>query len=142
MRLVLGCVKLVLTVDLCGCCCRDRPWSVLQSVSVGGLQVVNSDRQFMYLLKKHGFDPTMLAKYPDQVFNMVSAPVKQGGSGLRDFAQDVKNAEKQSIVLGPNFGILDISHGQNMQFLTRNPISRSKLNKFYSQEGKHKKKLT
>ena len=33
------------------------------SVSVSGLSVVNSDRQFKMLLKKYGFDPTMLDKY-------------------------------------------------------------------------------
>ena len=88
------------------------------SVSVSGLQVVNSDRQFMYLLKKHGFDPTMLAKYPDQVFNMVSAPVQQGGSGLRDFAQDVKNAEKQGFMDG-KLGMIIDSTGSNFRKVRR-----------------------
>ena len=33
------------------------------NVSVSGLKSVNSDREFMFLLKKYGFDPTMLATY-------------------------------------------------------------------------------
>ena len=50
------------------------------SVSVGGLSVVNSDRQFMYLLKKFGFDPTKLARYPDQWFDEIQKSMEKGGS--------------------------------------------------------------
>jgi len=84
------------------------------TTSVGGLKVVNSDKQFMFLLNKYGFDPTMLAKYPDEVFNMVSAPTKSGGSGMRDFAQDVKDAEKQGFMNG-KLGMIIDSTGSNFQ---------------------------
>ena len=83
-----------------------------QTTSVTGLKVVNSDKQFMFLLNKYGFDPTMLAKYPDEVFNMVSAPTKSGGSGMRDFAQAVKNAEKEGFMDG-KLGMIIDSTGSN-----------------------------
>ena len=60
------------------------------NISVGGMKSVNSDKEFMMLLRKFDFDPTMLAAYertvPD-LFHHLSAPAKKGGSGLRDFAQ-------------------------------------------------------
>ena len=33
------------------------------------------------------------------------------------------------VIFGSNFGILDIPSSQNIQFLTRNPMFRSKINK-------------
>ena len=42
-------------------------------------------------------------------------------------------------VFGPGFGILDIPRWLYIQFLTRNPNFRSKISKFYSQEGKCRK---
>ena len=88
------------------------------SVSVSGLQVVNSDKQFMYLLRKHGFDPTQLATYPDKVFNHIAAPMKHGGSGLRDFAQDLRVIEKQGFMRG-KLGMIIDSTGSNFQKVKR-----------------------
>ena len=80
------------------------------NVSVGGLKSVNSDREYMFLLKKYGFDPTMLATYEKQnpdLFHHLSAPASQGGSGLRDFAQDLKKARMQGYMDGKLGMIID-----------------------------------
>jgi predicted kinase len=81
---------------------------------VGGLRTVNSDKQFMYLLNKYGFDPTQLARYPDDVFRELGAPKKVGGSGLRDLAQDLRVVEKQGYMNGKQGMIID-STGSNFQ---------------------------
>ena len=80
------------------------------SVSVSGLSVVNSDRQFKMLLKKYGFDPTMLKDYEEEdpdLFKHLSAPAKVGGSGLRDFAQALKDEEKKGYMAGKRGMIID-----------------------------------
>ena len=84
------------------------------NVSVSGLRVVNSDKQFMYLLKKYNFDPTELASYPDDVFKELGAPMKHGGTGLRDLAQDLRVVEKQGYMQGKQGMIID-STGSNFQ---------------------------
>jgi len=84
------------------------------NVSVSGLRVVNSDKQFMFLLKKYGFDPTELATYPDDVFTRLGSPMKHGGSGLRDFAQNLRTIEKQGYMSGKQGMIID-STGSNFQ---------------------------
>ena len=84
------------------------------NVSVGGLRTVNSDKQFMYMLKKYGFDPTQLAQYPDDVFKELGAPKKAGGTGLRDVAQELRVIEKQGYMQGKQGMIID-STGSNFQ---------------------------
>ena len=87
------------------------------SVSVSGLSVVNSDRQFKMLLKKYGFDPTMLKAYEDEapyLFKHLSAPATVGGSGLRDFAQALKDEEKKGYMQGKR-GMLIDSTGSNFK---------------------------
>ena len=84
------------------------------NVSVSGLRVVNSDKQFMYLLKKYGFDPTELATYPDDVFQHISAPMKHGGSGIRDFAQDLKRERMKGYMEG-KLGMVIDSTGSNFK---------------------------
>ena len=84
------------------------------SVSVGGLRTVNSDKQFMYMLKRYGFDPTQLAQYPDDVFKELGAPKKAGGTGLRDVAQELRVLEKQGYMSGKQGMIID-STGSNFQ---------------------------
>ena len=84
------------------------------NVSVGGLRTVNSDKQFMYMLKKYGFDPTQLAQYPDDVFKELGAPMKHGGTGLRDVAQELRVIEKQGYMSGKQGMIID-STGSNFQ---------------------------
>ena len=84
------------------------------NVSVSGLRVVNSDKQFMYMLRKYGFDPTQLAQYPDDVFKELGAPMKHGGTGLRDVAQELRVIEKQGYMSGKQGMIID-STGSNFQ---------------------------
>ena len=87
------------------------------SVSVSGLSIVNSDRQFKMLLKKYGFDPTMLKDYEEEdpdLFKHLSAPAKAGGSGLRDFAQALKDEERKGYMSGKQGMIID-STGSNFQ---------------------------
>ena len=84
------------------------------NVSVSGLRVVNSDKQFMYMLRKYGFDPTQLAQYPDDVFKELGAPKKAGGTGLRDVAQELRVIEKQGYMSGKQGMIID-STGSNFQ---------------------------
>ena len=44
------------------------------------------------------------------------------------------------VIFGSNFGTLDVSGWQNIQFWTRNPNFRSKISKFESQAGEIRKK--
>jgi len=91
------------------------------NVGVGGLKSVNSDKEFMFLLKKFGFDPTMLATYektdPD-LFQHLSAPAKAGGSGLRDFAQFLKGERKKGYMAG-KLGMVIDSTGSNFKKVQR-----------------------
>jgi len=91
------------------------------NVSVGGLKSVNSDREYMYLLKKYGFDPTMLATYEREnpyLFKHLSDPAEKGGSGLRDFAQDLKNHRKKGYMEG-KLGMVIDSTGSDFQKVKR-----------------------
>ena len=87
------------------------------NISVGGLKSVNSDKEFMHLLKKFDFDPTMLAAYertvPD-LFHHLSAPAKKGGSGLRDFAQDLSKQRMKGYMVGKKGMVID-STGSNFK---------------------------
>ena len=89
-----------------------------QSYSVGGLRTVNSDKEFMYLLKKYNFDPTELATYPDKAFDHIAAPQKVGGSGLRDLAQTLKTVEKEGYMNG-KLGMIIDSTASNFQKVKR-----------------------
>ena len=85
------------------------------NVSVGGLKSVNSDREYMFLLKKYGFDPTMLATYEKNIpdlFHHLSAPAKKGGSGLRDFAQELSKERMKGYMDGKKGMVID-STGSN-----------------------------
>ena len=87
------------------------------NVSVGGLKSVNSDREFMFLLKKYGFDPTMLATYEKKnpyLFKQLSDPAEKGGSGLRDFAQALKDERKKGYMAG-KLGMVIDSTGSNFK---------------------------
>jgi len=85
------------------------------TTSITGLKVVNSDKQFMHILTKFGFDPTQLAHYPDELFSQLSDPVGTGsGTGLRNFAQDIKNAERDGYMNG-KLGMIIDSTGSNFK---------------------------
>jgi len=85
------------------------------NISVGGLKSVNSDKEFMMLLNKYGFDPTMLAAYEKtdkDLFHHLSAPEKKGGSGLRDFAQELSKQRMKGYMVGKKGMVID-STGSN-----------------------------
>ena len=88
------------------------------NVSVSGLKSVNSDKEFMFLLKKYGFDPTELATYPDNTFQDLGAPISQGGSGLRDMAQDLKDQRQKGYMKG-KLGMVIDSTGSNFKKVQR-----------------------
>ena len=71
-----------------------------------------------YLLKKYNFDPTELASYPDDVFKELGAPMKHGGTGLRDLAQDLKNSRKKGYMEG-KLGMVIDSTGSNFKKVVR-----------------------
>ena len=85
------------------------------NISVGGLKSVNSDKEFMMLLRKFDFDPTMLATYEKtdkDLFHHLSAPAKKGGSGLRDFAQELSKQRMKGYMDGKKGMVID-STGSN-----------------------------
>ena len=87
------------------------------NISVGGLKSVNSDKEFMMLLNKYGFDPTMLATYErtdKDLFHHLSAPTKKGGSGLRDFAQELSKQRMKGYMVGKKGMVID-STGSNFK---------------------------
>ena len=87
------------------------------NIGISGLKSVNSDREFMFLLKKYGFDPTMLATYEKKnpyLFKQLSDPAEKGGSGLRDFAQALKDERKKGYMAG-KLGMVIDSTGSNFK---------------------------
>jgi len=90
----------------------------LGNIGISGLKSVNSDREYMFLLKKFGFDPTELASYPDDVFKDLGAPISKGGSGLRDMAQDLKKARMEGYMSG-KLGMVIDSTGSNFKKVQR-----------------------
>ena len=87
------------------------------NISVGGLKSVNSDKEFMMLLRKFDFDPTMLAAYEKtdkDLFHHLSAPEKKGGSGLRDFAQELSKERMKGYMDGKKGMVID-STGSNFK---------------------------
>jgi predicted kinase len=69
------------------------------NISVDGLKSVNTDTEFVFLLKKYGFDPKWLDQYPEGQFD-------QPG-GLRDLAKDLTKARKQGYMDGKLGMIID-----------------------------------
>jgi hypothetical protein len=72
----------------------------------------------MHILKKYGFDPTMLAQYPTSWFDRIGTATDMGGSGMRHFAQDVNRAEKSNYMDGKMGMIID-STGSNFKKVQR-----------------------
>jgi len=84
------------------------------TVTVGGLKVINSDKFFAHVLRKHGFHPEELATYPQETFDDFQLSIDKGGSGMRDFAQDLNKAEKERFMDG-KLGMIIDSTGSNFQ---------------------------
>ena len=69
------------------------------TTTIDGLKVVNSDKEFTFLLKKYGFDPKFLDQYPEGMFD-------QPG-GMRDFAKSLTKARKRGYMKGKLGMIID-----------------------------------
>ena len=57
-------------------------------ISMTGMKMVNSDKEFKFLLNKFGFG-TDLDKMPDDLFNQVTNPKDKDYSGLRDYSKEL-----------------------------------------------------
>ncbi len=76
------------------------------NVSVSGLKSVNSDAEFTTLLKKYGFDPQFLDKFPEDLFQNITGKDKDA-SGLRNFAKQLTNARKKGYMKGKLGMVID-----------------------------------
>ena len=77
------------------------------NISVSGLKTVSSDHEFETILRKHGFDPKFLDKYPDELFDDLTGSVKDGHSGARDFAKSLTKARQKGYMDGKLGMIID-----------------------------------
>ena len=57
-------------------------------ISMTGMKMVNSDKEFKFLLNKFGFG-TDLDKMPDDLFNQLTNPKDKDYSGLRDYSKEL-----------------------------------------------------
>ena len=72
------------------------------NISITGMKMINQDKELKYLLKKYGFDPAFLDKYPDEAFDDIVT-----GSGMRAFAKDLANQRKKGYMAGKLGLIID-----------------------------------
>ena len=70
------------------------------NISMSGMKMVNQDKEFKFLLKKHGFDPEWLDAYPEDVFQHIS-------DEMREFTRDLAAARKQGYMKGKLGMIID-----------------------------------
>jgi len=68
-------------------------------ISIKGMKMVNQDKEFKYLLKKFGFDPAWLDKYPEGLYDEPG--------GLRDFAKELNTVRKEGYMKGKLGMIID-----------------------------------
>ena len=68
-------------------------------ISIKGMKMVNQDKEFKYLLKKYGFDPAWLDKYPEGSYDEPG--------GLRDFAKELNTVRKEGYMKGKLGMIID-----------------------------------
>jgi len=68
-------------------------------ISIKGMKMVNQDKEFKYLLKKFGFDPAWLDKYPEGSYDEPG--------GLRDFAKELNTVRKEGYMKGKLGMIID-----------------------------------
>ena len=77
------------------------------NISVGGLKMINQDKEFKHLLKKYGFDPEWLDVYPDDVFDAVTGAKSAGESGMREFTKQLAKQRKNGYMAGKLGMIID-----------------------------------
>jgi len=70
------------------------------NISMAGMKMINQDKEYKFLLKKHGFDPEWLDAYPEDVFQHIS-------DEMREFTRDLAAARKQGYMKGKLGMIID-----------------------------------
>ena len=70
------------------------------NISMSGMKMINQDKEYKFLLKKHGFDPEWLDTYPDDVFQHIT-------DEMRDFTRDLATERKKGYMRGKLGMIID-----------------------------------
>ena len=70
------------------------------NISCTGLKMINQDKEYKYILKKHNFDPEWLDVYPDDVFDQFS-------DELRPFAKELAKQREKGYMKGKMGMIID-----------------------------------
>ena len=70
------------------------------NISMTGMKMINQDKEYKFLLKKHGFDPEWLDTYPDDVFQHIT-------DEMRDFTRDLATERKKGYMKGKLGMIID-----------------------------------
>ena len=70
------------------------------NISMSGMKMINQDKEYKFLLKKHGFDPEWLDTYPDDVFQHIT-------DEMRDFTRDLAVERKKGYMRGKMGMIVD-----------------------------------
>jgi len=70
------------------------------NISMSGMKMINQDKEYKFLLKKHGFDPEWLDTYPEDVFNHIS-------DEMRGFTKDLATQRKKGYMSGKLGMIID-----------------------------------
>ena len=70
------------------------------NISMSGMKMINQDKEYKFLLKKHGFDPEWLDTYPEDVFNYIS-------DEMRGFTTDLAAERKKGYMRGKLGMIID-----------------------------------
>ena len=70
------------------------------NISMSGMKMINQDKEYKFLLKKHGFDPEWLDTYPEDVFQHIT-------DEMRDFTRDLATERKKGYMKGKLGMIID-----------------------------------
>ena len=70
------------------------------NISMSGMKMVDQDKEYKYLLKKHGFDPEFLSQFPEDLFTHIS-------DEMRGFTRDLAVARKKGYMKGKLGMIID-----------------------------------
>ena len=70
------------------------------NISMSGMKMINQDKEYKFLLKKHGFDPEWFDTYPEDVFNHISTE-------MRGFTTDLAAERKKGYMRGKLGMIID-----------------------------------
>ena len=70
------------------------------NISMSGMKMINQDKEYKFLLKKHGFDPEWLDTYPEDVFDHISTE-------MRGFTKDLAKQRKMGYMRGKLGMIID-----------------------------------